>query len=174
LSADQSRFAGRDELLTELVIDAYHDLADALSDAARRAPGPEPRARLEDLARAYRSWALAQPHRYRLLFGPPLPGYDAHAQRLVDAAQAAMTVLLGVLGEPGDCTATPPAEPLASQLSAWTRTHEPGTDQAIALRAIIIWSRLHGLVSLEIAGNFASMGLDPGQVFEAQLATLTA
>jgi Tetracyclin repressor-like, C-terminal domain len=42
------------------------------------------------------------------------------------------------------------------------------------LRAIIIWSRLHGLVSLEIAGNFASMGIDAGQIFEAQLATLTA
>jgi hypothetical protein len=26
----------------------------------------------------------------------------------------------------------------------------------------------------EIAGDFASMGIDPGQVFEAQLATLTA
>jgi hypothetical protein len=40
-----------------------------------------------------------------------------------------------------------------------------------ALRAVL---SLHGLVSLEIAGNFASMGIDPGQVFEAQLATLTA
>jgi hypothetical protein len=29
-------------------------------------------------------------------------------------------------------------------------------------------------VSLEIAGNYASMGLDPGQLFEIQLATLTA
>jgi hypothetical protein len=38
---------------------------------------------------------------------------------------------------------------------------------------VLIWSRLHGLVSLEIAGNFASMGIDPGQVFEAQLGTLT-
>jgi AcrR family transcriptional regulator len=167
-------FAGRDELLTELVIDAYHDLADTLTDAARRAPSTPARAPLEDLARAYRSWALAQPHRYRLLFGPPLPGYDAHAQRLVDAAQASMTVLLGVLRELGDHTATPPAEPLASQLSAWARTHEPGIDPAIALRAIIIWSRLHGLVSLEIAGNFASMGLHPGNLFEAQLVTLTA
>ena len=37
----------------------------------------------------------------------------------------------------------------------------------------LIWSRLHGIVSLEIAGNWASMGLDPGQLFEAQLATLT-
>ncbi len=44
----------------------------------------------------------------------------------------------------------------------------------MALRAIIIWSRLHGLVSLEIAGNFASMGIDPARVFEAELVTLTA
>jgi AcrR family transcriptional regulator len=167
-------FASRDELLTELVIDAYHDLAHALTDAARHAPGLHPRARLEDIARAYRSWALAQPHRYRLLFGPPLPGYNAHAQRLVEAAQASMNVLLGVLRELGDRTGNPPAEPLASQLLALARTYGPGVDAAIALRAIIIWSRLHGLVSLEIAGNFASMDIDPGHLFEAELVTLTA
>jgi AcrR family transcriptional regulator len=167
-------FASRDELLTELVIDAYHDLAHALTDAARHAPGPQPRARLEDIARAYRSWALAQPHRYRLLFGPPLPGYNAHAQRLVEAAQASMNVLLGVLRELGDRTGNPPAEPLASQLLALARTYGPDVDAAIALRAINIWSRLHGLVSLEIAGNFASMDIDPGHLFEAELVTLTA
>jgi AcrR family transcriptional regulator len=167
-------FASRDELLTELVIDAYHDLADALSAASCHAPNLDPRARLEAVARGYRSWALAQPHRYRLLFGPPLPGYDAHAQQLVEAAQASMKVLLGVLREAGDPTATPPTEPLASQLLALARTHGPGIDAAMALRAIIIWSRLHGLVSLEIAGNFASMGIDAGQIFETQLATLTA
>jgi hypothetical protein len=49
----------------------------------------------------------------------------------------------------------------------------PGIDPAAALRAVLIWSRLHGIVSLEITGNFASMGLDPGQLFETQLATLT-
>jgi len=167
-------FASRDELLTELVIDAYHDLAHALTDAARHAPGLHPRARLEDIARAYRSWALAQPHRYRLLFGPPLPGYNAHAQRLVEAAQASMNVLLGVLRELGDRTGNPPAEPLASQLLALARTYGPDVDAAIALRAINIWSRLHGLVSLEIAGNFASMDIDPGHLFEAELVTLTA
>lgn len=35
-------------------------------------------------------------------------------------------------------------------------------------------SRLHGLVSLEIAGNFASMGVDPDQVLEARLGALAA
>jgi hypothetical protein len=31
---------------------------------------------------------------------------------------------------------------------------------------------LHGIVSLEIAGNFASMGIDAHQLFEVQLATM--
>jgi AcrR family transcriptional regulator len=165
-------FASRDELLTELVIDAYHDLADALA-VASHPPGPGPRARLENLARAYRSWALAQPHRYRLLFGPPLPGYDAHAQRLVEASQRAMNQLLDILRELGDGAIEPAAEPLVSQLAAWAQRQEPGTDPDTALRAVLIWSRLHGIVSLEIAGNFASMGIDPGQLFQTQLATLT-
>ena len=165
-------FASRDELLTELVIDAYNDLAGALSAAISRAPGPEPRARVEAMARGYRSWARAEPHRSRLLFGPPLPGYDAHAQRLVAASEAAMNLLLGILRELGNRTPAPPSQPLASQLTAWAHAHAFDVDPAIALRAILIWSRLHGLVSLEIAGNFASMGIDPEQVFEAQLAAL--
>ena len=166
-------FASRDELLTELTIDAYHDLADALA-AAGRAPDRDVRARLEELGRAYRSWALAQPHRYRLLFGPPLPGYDAHAQRLVEAAEASMAVLIEVLRDLGDPAALPPGPPLASQLNVWAHQHSLEADPATALRAVLAWSRLHGFVSLEIAGNFASMSIDPDQVFEIQLATLTA
>ena len=166
-------FANRDELLTALVIDAYHDLAAALDAAAARQAAAGPDARFEALARAYRSWALAQPHRYRLLFGPPLPGYDAHAQSIVTASQEVMSPLLSVLRELGGRTAPVPPRPLASQLTAWVQAHDPGIDPAAALGALLIWSCLHGLVSLEIAGNFASMGIDPGQVFEAQLATLS-
>lgn len=165
-------FTSRDELLTELVIDAYHDLAEALGDAAGRAGAQDARGRLLALSRAYRSWGLGQPHRYRLLFGPPLPGYQAHAKRLVEASWASMEVLLGVLdgvgGRPGDAV----PEPLASQLVAWAHPHHPGSDPAIALRAIHIWSRMHGIVGLEIAGNFASMGLDADQVFETELAAM--
>jgi len=167
-------FASRDELLTELVIDAYDDLAGTLRAAASDAPSQQPRAELEALARGYRSWALAQPHRYRLLFGPPLPGYDAHAQRLVAASEASMNLLLDVLRRLGKRGPAATALPLTSQLAAWAQAHASGIDPAVALRAILIWSRLHGLVSLEIAGNFTSMGIDPGQLFEAQLPALTA
>ena len=39
-----------------------------------------------------------------------------------------------------------------------------------ALRAVLAWSRLHGFVSLELARNFASMGLDPDQLFAVEIA----
>jgi hypothetical protein len=31
--------------------------------------------------------------------------------------------------------------------------------------ALAVWARLHGLVSLEINGNFASVGVDPGPLY---------
>src|SRR3954447_24741482 len=117
-------FKNRDALMTALVKDAYEDLADALTNA-------------QSLAHAYRAWALAQPHRYRLLFSAPFPGYDAHQPQLVAAAQRSMALLLEV--EPDET------------------------------RAVTLWSRMHGHVSLEIEGNFASMGLDPEALFEATL-----
>jgi AcrR family transcriptional regulator len=117
-------FRNRDALLTELVLDAYNDLARALADG-------------ESVPLAYRAWALAQPHRYRLLFAAPLPGYDAHQPELVAAAQRSMDLLLAV---------------------------EPDRE-----RAVTLWSRMHGHVSLEIEGNFASMGLDPEALYEATL-----
>jgi AcrR family transcriptional regulator len=167
-------FASRDELLTELIIDAYDDLARALHLASQQHAGTTPPARLKTLARAYRAWALDQPHRYRLLFGPPLPGYDAHALRLVTASLAAISELLSVLRELDDPAAPPPPQPLASQLRTFAALHDAAIGPAAALHAILAWSRLHGLVSLEIAGNFHSMGLNPDQLFEAQLSTLTA
>jgi AcrR family transcriptional regulator len=151
-------FANRDELLTELVVDAYGDFAGAL----RRAGG-DARA----LARAYRKWAVAQPHRYRLLFAPPLPGYDAHAPRLVEAAQEAMNVLLAAGGGPR--VATPEREQ-AEQLAAWAQARGIAADPGASLRAIIAWARVHGLVSLELAGDYEAMGLDPEALFEAELA----
>ena len=167
-------FASRDALLTELVIDAYEDLAAALREAVpgRRAA---PAARLRALARAYRAWAIAHPHRYGLLFGPPLPGHDAHSERIVAASDEAMAVLLAVLAETGEADARPaPGRRLATGLRAWSRARGTDASPAVALRAVTAWARLHGHVALEIGGNFASMGLDPEALFEAELSGLVA
>jgi AcrR family transcriptional regulator len=165
-------FASRDALLTELVIDAYTDLATALGAAIAKTRSRVPRRRFEALARTYRAWALAQPHRYRLLFGPPLPGYDAHAERLIGAAQASMDLLIGTLPDHGN--GTRPTRELAAELSRWADKRGIQVQAATALRAVLTWSRLHGFVSLEIAGNYVSMGIDPDQLFETELSALAS
>jgi AcrR family transcriptional regulator len=165
-------FASRDELLTELVIDAYDDLAGALRSAVAAAADQGARQRFEALARAFRAWAVSQPDRYRLLYGPPLPGYDAHAERLIAAGQAPMNLLAGILRDAGERPAARLARPLRSQLSTWAKGRGIDIHAATALRAVLIWSRLHGLVSLEIGGNFAGMGIDAELLFEIEVATL--
>ena len=152
-------FAGRDALLTELILDAYADLTGAISATARRLP---------DFAAAYRAWATAHPHRYRLLFGAPPPGQDVHDERLADAAQRAMAVLISCVG-PGP----EPTPALAGDLRGWVRRQGvEGADPAVALRAVTAWSRLHGFVSLEIEGKFRAMGLDPDHFFATEVDSL--
>jgi AcrR family transcriptional regulator len=159
-------FESKDQLLTELVLDAYGDLADAVEAATR---GQRQAQRLGALARAYRAWAVAEPHRYRLLYARPTPGYDAHRQSLVDASQRLMAVLLDALGDaPASSTKRPPAA-LVGQLTAWARKRGIEVDPLVAHRAIIVWARLHGLVSLEIEDNFASMGIDAGLLLDGEI-----
>lgn len=167
-------FASRDDLLTELVIDAYQDLANALTAAVRQVPGHNPRNRFEALAIAYRHWAVAEPHRYRLLFGPPLPGYDAHAKRLVEASWGAMAELFDVLRDFRPVGLRKRSEPLTAELTAWARQGGQRIDPDTALHAVLIWSQLHGIVSLEITGNFTSMGIPADQLFEIQLTAIMA
>jgi hypothetical protein len=65
----------------------------------------------------------------------------------------------------------PTASFRAHDIAAWHTTPTP--TQGPTCAPVLVWSRLHSLVGLEIAGKFASMGIDPDQVFEAQLGTLT-
>ncbi len=164
-------FSSRDELLTELVIDAYSDLATALRDTINETPSQPTRRRFGTFVRTYRGWALAQPHRYQLLFGPPLPGYDAHAERLVEAAQALMDLLIRTL--PAPSSTLRPTKPLAAELTRWANARGAQVDPPTALHAVLTWSHMHGFVSLEIAGNYASM-VDPNELFEAELIRLTS
>ncbi|MFB8239136.1 TetR/AcrR family transcriptional regulator [Kitasatospora purpeofusca] len=157
-------FANRDELITELVREAYRDLADTLSTAA--ATGAD----LPGLARTLRTWALADPQRYLLLYGTPVPGYEAPEDTRAISQEIAVTLIDAC------ATALPqgtPASPLATHLAdhrTWAAGH-PAPPEALAL-FLSLWTRLHGVLSLELAGHFGGMGFDAGVLFESELASL--
>lgn len=170
-------FDSRDDLLAELGVDAYDALAEALEHAAAKRRG-SPEARLRAVAHAYRDWALAQPHRFRLVFSTRLGSGRVAPERVIPAAQRSMNVLLDTL------TALPagraarerdlPAA-LAHQLEQWHERSGRAELPAPALRqGVELWTRLHGLVSLELEGSFAAMGLDPGLLYDSEVTDLTA
>jgi AcrR family transcriptional regulator len=156
-------FAGRDELITELVRDAYRSLADTFRTAA------ESGADLAALAHALRGWALADPHRYFLVYGTPVPGYHAPADITAIASEIMTTLLDACAALPSGSSDTPPALFGAhpEELPQWAKGHP--APPAVLHRALTFWTRLHGVLSLEIAGHFTGMGFDPAQLFAAEL-----
>ncbi|ANJ08137.1 TetR/AcrR family transcriptional regulator [Streptomyces parvulus] len=157
-------FAGRDELITELIRDAYRSLADTFKEAA------DAGADLAGLAHALRAWALADPHRYFLVYGTPVPGYHA-PEDVSEIASETMAVILDA------CAALPsdaPAAPFDAHVDAHRQWADGPPPPAPALhRALVFWTRLHGVLSLELAGHFTGMGFDPALLFAAELDDLS-
>lgn len=175
-------FAGRDELLAELVIDAYHDFAAALAAATDPGLGQAPTERFHALAAAWRAFARTEPHRYTLLFAPPVPGYDAHSEPLVTASREVMAVGLAVaagLWPHDDSPSSAPEGAGHVDLDAAARAHEDilaatGAGPEQLQRCLTAWTRLHGFVSLELGGNFTSMGIDADALFAREVNALSA
>ncbi|OQD55457.1 TetR family transcriptional regulator [Streptomyces phaeoluteigriseus] len=153
-------FGSRDELITELIRDAYRSLADAV----RAADGD-----VASLAHALRAWALADPHRYFLLYGTPVPGYHAPDDITAIASEIMARLLDAFAALPGGDAETPFDAHLAEHRE-WADGH-PAPPPALR-RALAFWTRLHGALSLELAGHFAGMGFDPALLFAAELESL--
>jgi AcrR family transcriptional regulator len=159
-------FAGRDELITELIRDAYRSLADTIRTAA--ASGAD----LPGLGHALRTWALDDPQRYFLIYGTPVPGYHAPDDITMIASEI-MDALLDA-AQPAAGPATAEETPLEAHLAEhrhWAGDH-PAPPAALR-RALHFWTRLHGILSLELAGHFTGMGFDPAELYENELRHLT-
>lgn len=165
--------ASRDELVTDLVVAGYDGLTAAVAEAAESTRRRRPPARLHAVAAAYRNWALANPHHYRLVFGDPHGSGLIAADRVIPASHRAMHVLIDLL-------ATFPLRPepvpatLRRQLTTWAgaRAGDP-IDPVVLLTGLRLWTRIHGIVSLELEGGFHSMGIDAGLLLAAELEALS-
>ncbi|MEM7288279.1 MAG: TetR/AcrR family transcriptional regulator, partial [Actinomycetota bacterium] len=76
-SAVYRYFPSRDALLTALIIDAYDALGQTAEEADAAVDRDDHLGRWRAIAHAVRGWALAHPHEYALIYGTPVPGYEA-------------------------------------------------------------------------------------------------
>ena len=171
-------FASRDHLLATLVAEAWNGIADALEEAARASRRRMPPARFRAVCDAYRAWAVAQPHRYRLALETSYGSGRFAPETTLPAAGRSMVVVVDAIADLGPLPAVRPAaiKALDGQLERWRalrglRDDVPPSGFELA---VLTLTRLHGTVSLELTGVFDSMELDPALVFRAEVDHLLA
>lgn len=141
-------YASRDELLTQLILGTYQDLAELVESAAVRQPFAAQR--IAAIAQAMRSWAVANPQRYLLLYGTPVPGYHAPPEATALAQRIFAPILAGFT----DLLAGSEANSL---------------ERRVFDTSITFWTRMHGVLSLELAGHFDGMDVDPDRLYEDEV-----
>ncbi|GAA1965201.1 TetR/AcrR family transcriptional regulator [Nocardioides panacihumi] len=169
----------RDELLTLLVVDGYDELGDAVDAAVGAVADGDYIGRQAAVGRAVRAWGLAEPATYALLFGSPVPGYEAPAERTIGPGTRVVRALVTLWSDayaagrlaPPEVTVTSPGL-LAGFATAREELGVPVPDGVIAA-GVFGWAALFGCISFEIFGQYGSDGLgDPAALFEHHLELL--
>ena len=180
-------FPSREELVGALIADLYDELtatlitaATAAGGAADTAGGGDPRAGITAASWEFRSWALAHPREFGLLFGSPIPGIDAHS----DDSQAGLAserfgqvfadlVARIYLADPFPVPADDEMDPqLRRQLRDWCSALPVELPIGAAQVFLSCWIRLYGMVAMEVFGHLRFALPDAKPMFEAELGDL--
>lgn len=115
--------------------------------------------------------ALTHPHAYHLAYETTYGSARDHAaDRIAPAAQRCMNVFLGVVAQAGE----PPASPLPAALDKQIRSWHGGNDQrplptGVLHFGLVWWSRLHGLISLELGQHLVAAGVDTALLYRTEI-----
>ncbi|GAA2159367.1 TetR family transcriptional regulator [Humibacillus xanthopallidus] len=186
----------RDELLTRLIVDSYRSSAQAVRSAHDVVPADDLAGRWRAIGHGLRTWALRHPHDFTLLYGSPVPDYEAPADRTGEPGTAVLAILVtlvvdtrdaGRLADPDqlglgvDSTATNdtrhqavaagPAVDLDAAVGPFLRDPmfaSTGLDPAALAQGLCAWTLLLGAVTSEIFGQLGPVP-DPDALFEVLL-----
>lgn len=171
-------FPDRDALVTALIIDAYTSFGDFQLQARDTFPREQIHERFLAIGIAYREWALSYPQRYQLIFGSPIPGYEAPLMEILPSSARSLIALVSVIDdlriENMLRTENFPVIRLDNEKKSSFWKACVGGYNIISLSvAMLVWSRVHGLVSLEIAGNFPSFGENGDALYHYEMNSIS-
>lgn len=170
-------FTSRDDLITALILDGFNAQADALEEAIARHTADDIDGQLFDAMITYRQWAVEHWTDYQLLYGNPIPGYEAPGELTVPAAARILIAFITVLF----------AAHLAGKLHlpahyeeipAHIREHIsriPGADivpPPVVYLGAVGWTRMHGMITLELYDHVPPVIGDPAAFYRREVLAL--
>lgn len=175
-------FPSRDAVLGQLIADAYDDLGGVVEAALAPIADDRPFDAWMAAARTTRGWALAEPNRWALLYGTPIPGYEADLDLTLVPAMRITDALTGILVgavrarrvnrralAASEATMGPA---LVEAFAQFIAAHQLELPPALMVQGIAAWSQLIGIVSFEIFGHLDLVTTSRDELFEYQAASL--
>jgi AcrR family transcriptional regulator len=178
-------FSSRDALLSALILGAYGSLADQAEHASEAAYAREEgaMARWVAVPRAMRSWACGHPHEWGLIFGSPVPGYEAPTETITPYTRLAQALVRPIIEAhqhgglqlaPLAPSASPGTAPLARAVQPVADGLLPGLPTVAVARALEAFATLIGIISLDLFGHWRNTVLEPEVLFEATISHLAS
>ncbi|NKQ55050.1 TetR/AcrR family transcriptional regulator [Amycolatopsis sp. K13G38] len=157
-------FSSRDHLLTALIIDAYNAIGEAAESADR--PDEDPLSRWRSVWAGTRAWAKEHPHEYALIYGSPVPGYQAPQDTTGPAARVPLALIHIV--ESATLRPAFPGPPVPGELRAQAEGVAEQLQSSLSAdelaRALVAWTQLFGAISFELFGQYVGSA-DPADAF---------
>ncbi|MEJ3744089.1 TetR/AcrR family transcriptional regulator [Actinomycetes bacterium KLBMP 9797] len=170
-------FPSLEALITALAEDLMNELSDAVAGAADAA-GDDPGQQLAAMARAFRRWGLDNPVEFALIFGVPEPALEEFEQQCGPDDPGArlgrpyLTAFLR-LWERAPWP-TPPRELLEERLRPQLGPLREGHGDLpieVAYTFLSGWTRLYGLVAMEVFRQLRWAVTEPEALFETEIVT---
>ena len=173
-SAIYRYFPSRDHLLTALIVDSFHAVGRAAVEADAQEPRTDHSARWLSLCRGVRSWALANPHEWALVYGSPISGYVAPTDT-IDPATDVILVFIRLLTDASAAGSIIDDEHIETtrivrdDLADIRAAIAPGVPDGVLSRGLMVWMQLFGSISYELFGHFENVIHDRDAFFDLQM-----
>jgi AcrR family transcriptional regulator len=172
-------FPSLDDLITALILDAFNSNADTMAEAEAQYPINAYAERLFAALIAYRDWAFAHPVDFQLIYGNPIPGYKAPGELTVPAATRIFLVIGGILDaayragllKPLDAYRALPLS-INEHMQLVIEQMSYPTEPVVVYITTVGWTRIHGMVWLEMFGHTPPVVGDPTEFYRFEVLEL--
>jgi AcrR family transcriptional regulator len=180
-------FAGLDALVAALRGELFEELGQVTYAARDEAPEDDPILRVLAMARAFRRWGLEHRQEFGLMLGPPVAGIAGIAgmagaagvgQEPSPPDNAVACIGAAFLGEFAELwrrgtLVVPRDDPIEGHLVASLDMYvagRPDIEAPVVFAFLSAWTKLYGIIAMEIFGHMTWAVTDTEEFFEAELA----
>lgn len=165
-----------DALVAGLATQLLDELREEVEAAGAAQPTPLPK--LMAMIRAFRGWAVTNPAEFGLLFGNPVPGVqaleDAAHHQLDHAGRRFGEAFLRTFAAVGVPAGIPLPQLSPADTALFRQQHPAGLPEPLIGFFLASWTRLYGVVAMEVFGHLRWAIADTSALFEAELAAFSA